>query len=607
MIEGRRRDAPFFLYLSFAEPHGTIASPDRFNAQHAAHAWLAAPDPVPNAGRVPDNLAARGPARTAQTSGHLDYQVGRLLGASTARFARVDARALYQRQRSGHGTGAIGGERSTAWQPGDLRGRKEDLYDGGIRVPAIVRVPGRLPAGRTVDEPVHSYDVMPTIAAIVGAPLPADRPIDGENVSALLRGEAFRRARPLYWEFDDPNGFSFALRDGRWKLLVDRALTRVRLFDLSADRFEVVDRAGDEPEVVGRLLDELRRRRDEVETIHQAARSGSQGWRPIARSSRCGAPHAGSADRRPRLSLDILVRGRHAPLACPVETRTSSCYRGHARSHHPAPCPRWGRFIPTRSRPVRAGVGPSAVAQAGHAVSGARAHGAEWIKGAWGTTESAREAKFYSLTRAGERALAEQAERRRRLAGLSTSSCSRTERMRHTILRLFLRLLSSLRRSSRAERELAREIRSHLRLLEDQHIADGMNAEEARYAALRAFGGVEQVKEHQRETRMFRWLAGWPMDLRLGGRMLVKYPGLTIVGGMAMAFAIWVGIVIFQVVGLFVHPTLPLPQGARLVEIRSMDVAENVQEERSSTTSSSGGSRCDRSPRSAHGAIRAET
>ena len=147
--------------------------------------------------------------------------------------------------------------------------------------------------------------------------------------------------------------------------------------------------------------------------------------------------------------------------------------------------------------------------------------------------------------------------------------------MRRTILRL----LSSFR-SSRAERELAREIRSHLQLLEDQYIARGMDAEEARYAALRAFGGVEQVKEHQREARMFRWLAGWPMDLKLGGRMLVKYPGLTIVGGLAMAFAIWVGIVIFQVVGLFVHPTLPLPQGARLVEIRSMDVAANVQEEK---------------------------
>jgi len=145
--------------------------------------------------------------------------------------------------------------------------------------------------------------------------------------------------------------------------------------------------------------------------------------------------------------------------------------------------------------------------------------------------------------------------------------------------RAILRLLSSFR-SSRAECELAREIRSHLQLLEDQYIAKGMDADEARYAALRAFGGVEQVKEQQRDVRMFRWLAGWPMDLKLGGRVLVKYPGLTIVGVVAMAFAIWVGIVIFQVVGLFVHPTLPLSQGARLVEIRSIDVAANIQEKK---------------------------
>ena len=145
--------------------------------------------------------------------------------------------------------------------------------------------------------------------------------------------------------------------------------------------------------------------------------------------------------------------------------------------------------------------------------------------------------------------------------------------------RIILRLLSTFL-SSRTERELTREIRSHLQLLEDQFIAKGMNAEEARRAARRAFGGVEQVKERQREARMFRWLAGWPMDLKLGGRMLVKYPGLTIVGGVAMAFAMWVGLVIFQVVSLFTNPTLPVSEGARLVEIRSIDVAENAQEEK---------------------------
>jgi putative ABC transport system permease protein len=134
--------------------------------------------------------------------------------------------------------------------------------------------------------------------------------------------------------------------------------------------------------------------------------------------------------------------------------------------------------------------------------------------------------------------------------------------MRRTILRL----LSSFR-STRAERELAREVRSHLQLLEDQYIAKGKDAQEARYAALRAFGGVEQVKEHQREARMFRWLAGWPMDLKLGGRMLVKYPGLTIVGGFAMAVAIAVGATAFEAISDILDGVLPFPGGDRIVTL----------------------------------------
>ena len=76
------------------------------------------------------------------------------------------------------------------------------------------------------------------------------------------------------------------------------------------------------------------------------------------------------------------------------------------------------------------------------------------------------------------------------------------------------------------------------------------------------------------------WLDGFSFDLKLGGRMLVKYPGLTIVGGVAMAFAICVGTVIFQVLTLFVQPTLPLPAGERIVQIRNWDVAANSPEQR---------------------------
>ena len=76
------------------------------------------------------------------------------------------------------------------------------------------------------------------------------------------------------------------------------------------------------------------------------------------------------------------------------------------------------------------------------------------------------------------------------------------------------------------------------------------------------------------------WLGGFSLDVKLGGRMLVKYPGLTIVGGLAMAFAICVGTVISQVLSLFLSPTLPLPAGDRIVHIRNWDAAANQSEPR---------------------------
>ena len=103
-----------------------------------------------------------------------------------------------------------------------------------------------------------------------------------------------------------------------------------------------------------------------------------------------------------------------------------------------------------------------------------------------------------------------------------------------TIRRLVLRLLSFFRQGA-VEAELSREIRSHLQLLEDDHVAKGMSRDDARLAARRAFGGVEQAKEHQRDARGFRWLEDSRLDLKLGVRMLVKYPGLSIIGGAGLA------------------------------------------------------------------------
>ena len=83
-----------------------------------------------------------------------------------------------------------------------------------------------------------------------------------------------------------------------------------------------------------------------------------------------------------------------------------------------------------------------------------------------------------------------------------------------------------------------------------------------------------------RSVQGFRAFDGLSLDFKLGGRMLVRYPGLTVIAGLAMAFGICVGTVIFQMMSIFVYPSLPLPQGDRLVQIRNWDVAAKSAEPR---------------------------
>src|SRR5688572_21446026 len=148
------------------------------------------------------------------------------------------------------------------------------------------------------------------------------------------------------------------------------------------------------------------------------------------------------------------------------------------------------------------------------------------------------------------------------------------------IRRFFSRLIAFFR-AGKVDSDLAREITAHLQLVEDQFVAEGMPRDEARYAAKREFGGVEQAKERQRDTRSFRWLAGWSMDLKLGARMLVKTPGLTIIGVIALAVGIAAGAAYFEFVTDLLRPTLSFPGADRLVGLLNWDLAKGDVEDRS--------------------------
>lgn len=134
---------------------------------------------------------------------------------------------------------------------GDLRGGKGELYEGGTRVPAFVRWPGRVPAGTVIQEPVHIVDMLPTLAAAVGTPVGAQKPLDGISVlPAWTKGASTGRTEVVY----NIEPFGAALRQGPWKLVWKAVLpAKVELFHLGDDPNETRDLAAAEPERVKAL------------------------------------------------------------------------------------------------------------------------------------------------------------------------------------------------------------------------------------------------------------------------------------------------------------------------------------------------------------------
>jgi arylsulfatase A-like enzyme len=152
---------------------------------------------------------------------------------------------------------------------GEFRGEKGKLYEGGIRVPAIMVLDGRIPAGRAVDQPMHIVDLYPTLLALAGIDVNQPKPVDGLDVLPVITNE-----NPIEREFilHNVTPFGGALRMGDWKIVHNGQSAandtsgpqeeRWELFNLAVDPNEQRDRLQEEPEIAARLRAKLEELRD---------------------------------------------------------------------------------------------------------------------------------------------------------------------------------------------------------------------------------------------------------------------------------------------------------------------------------------------------------
>lgn len=227
---------PFFLYATYTVPHARFEVPDL--GPYVNEPW-------PETDRKYAAMISRG-----------DSYTGRLLALLEEKKLAQDTIVIFTSDNGGVG----GGERKVEFfgSTGNSRGEKGQLYEGGIRVPLMVRWPGQVKAGSVSDLPCYFADMLPTFAEIARAKTPD---VDGISIVPELRGKRLSRERTLYWERHAWNGrdalrldrMGQATRFGDWKMVRQAPDKEPELYDLRSDPGEKSNVANAQPDRAAKL------------------------------------------------------------------------------------------------------------------------------------------------------------------------------------------------------------------------------------------------------------------------------------------------------------------------------------------------------------------
>ncbi len=260
ITELRDRSKPFFLYVPYSAPHVPCQEPKVYTDLYE--------------GIIENNSRLF----FAASMTHLDESMGEIIGCLEEEGIAENTIVIFMSDNGGqHGSdfGATGSgwlippdEYNMTYALSDslgdntpLRSFKGSFYEGGIRVPALVKWPARFSPG-TINTSVHVCDWVPTLARLAGAEVPARMNVEGMDVMPILEGDPSGGERTLYWGTSRQQ----AVRKGPWKLVRsdsrgDQTAERYELFNIERDPVEAEDLSGEYPDMVSSLKTELNRNR----------------------------------------------------------------------------------------------------------------------------------------------------------------------------------------------------------------------------------------------------------------------------------------------------------------------------------------------------------
>jgi len=228
------KDNPFFLMVCTHEPHTPLSPPDRY-AEAYETATVDSLEKTIRYGAVARPDKNIGPLKKYYygTVTQLDSAFGNFI-TSVDKMGYRDNTLVFCTSDNGPEAPVNLEESRGEWEdlsrdrcfgtPGPYRGMKRYPYEGGHRVPGILRWPGHTPPGTTCSELINGTDILPTFCHVAGIPVPQDRTIDGENVTPVFEGQSINRSKPLFWFFPAHEDTYFRmphmiLRQGPYTLL----------------------------------------------------------------------------------------------------------------------------------------------------------------------------------------------------------------------------------------------------------------------------------------------------------------------------------------------------------------------------------------------------